>query len=320
MHSRKIEDLEGKILSTVPFRFKGVSSCDAIVAMPISYNFAKEGLDFVEKNLGIHAFDLFGIPSISKRIENRSETATSTIKLAIESHKAKEVVLMEHVDFHNGGKSTRFPNKIEEDFYHKKGLIDCKKKILESFPKVSVRLIYARLNDFRIGPYEIGTRILFSEVFENSDEIFMSNMPYRFKDENACNCAIVACLDFRFRRETRSCARESLEIPVFDLIGLPGASKRLLENSETGWKGIDVAYAKHGCRKIVLFHHSDCAAYGGLKAFNGDLEAEELMHRFELRKLAKKITDKYSDVEVLMVYARLIDVDEQSKIQFVLFE
>ncbi|NTW27102.1 MAG: hypothetical protein HGA36_02135 [Candidatus Moranbacteria bacterium] len=317
MSSRKLSSLDGTILSTVPFRFKGVSGCDAMVAMPISYNFAKEGLDFVEKCLGIQAFDLFGIPSISKRIENRSETAIGTLKLAIEKHNAKEIVLMEHVDFHDSGKSSRFRNKIEEDYFHKKGLVDCKLNILESFPHVTVRLIYARLNGLRIAEYEPGTRILFSEIFENAEEIFMANMPYRFKDEIYCDGAIVACLDFRFRRETRSCARESLNIPVFDLIGLPGSSKRLLENSETGWKGIDVAYTKHGCKKIVLFHHSDCAAYGGLKKFDGDHIAEESMHRGELRKLKKRITDKYPDVEVLMVYARVLGDYEQ--IQFVLF-
>jgi carbonic anhydrase len=318
MNSRRASDLDGIILSTVPFRFKGIHGCDAIVAMPISYNFAKEGLDFVEKCLGIRAFDLFGIPSISKRVEDRSETAISTFKLAIEKHRAKEIVLIEHVDFHDCGKSSRFKNKIEEDYYHKKGLIDCKANILETFPGVTIRLIYARLNDLRIGLYEPNTRILFSEIFENAEEIFMANMPYRCKDSITCDSAIVACLDFRFRRETRSCARESLGIPVFDLVGLPGSSKGLLEDSQAGWKGINVAYTKHGCKKIVLFHHSDCAPYGGLVKYNGDHNAEELMHRGELRKLKKKITDKYSDVEVLMVYARLLGNYDQ--IQFVLFD
>lgn len=302
----------GTILSTVPFRFKGVHECDAIVAAPISFNFAREILDCVEYSFQIKAFDLFAIPSFSKHLKKDSETVLETIRLAFERHRAKQIFLFQHVDFHNNGGSSRFKTQIEEDYYHKAGLVECYEKIKAHYPEVQVRMVYARLVDNQ-------KEIEISEIFLDQPERVRMVTDYRFKGVTECPASVLFCLDFRFRRETRACIRESLKIPVFDLNVLPGSSRRPLLDSPTSWKGLDLSCGKHGCKTVVLVHHAECLAYKKeVEGLKGGAVAEERMHRQEMRKLKERIKAKHPQVKVIMVYARLIE--DQRYIQFVRFE
>jgi hypothetical protein len=299
---------KGEILSTVPFRFVGIHSCSTIVAMPISFNFSAELLQFVEVSLGIKAFDLFGIPAFSKRFSEESKMVLGTLELSKNKHHIERVVLFQHVDFHKGGHSTRFGTQVEEDCYHKGGLIASSKKIRELYPSIEIRLIYARIiNDYK--------EIELVEVFECGRERVMMVAPYKFKGVSSCEAVALYCLDFRFRKETRSCIRDSLGIQSFDVIGVPGASKSFNEGSRVLRKALKVSYEQHSCREIVVVHHQDCGAYGGSGNFLNSIE-EEHYHRDQMRLFEARIKEKYADVTIIKVYARL--VDDGKKIQFVL--
>jgi hypothetical protein len=299
---------KGEVLSTVPFRFVGVHNCSTIVAMPISFNFSAELLQFVEVSLGIKAFDLFGIPAFSKRFSEESKMVLGTLELSKDKHHIERVVLFQHVDFHKAGHSTRFETQIEEDCYHKGGLIASAKKIRELYPNIEVKLIYARLiNDY--------AEIELVEVFECGRERVMMVAPYKFQGVSSCEATALFCLDFRFRKETRSCIRDSLGIQSFDVIGVPGASKSFNEGSRVLRKALKVSYEQHSSRKFIIVHHQDCGAYGGSGNFLNSIE-EEHHHRDQMRLFESRVKEKYLDASIIKVYARLIEGGK--KIQFVL--
>lgn len=54
---------------------------------------------------------------------------------------------------------------------------------------------------------------------------------------------------------------------------------------------IEKSIKLHHTKKIMLFTHSNCGAYGGLARFGGDKEKEFEFHTRELRK-AKKVVKK----------------------------
>ena len=182
-------------------------------------------------------------------------------------------------------------------------------RIREIYPGVEAQSLYARL-------VNNGTEIEVAQVFEDGNEKVRLVAPYRFIDGLYCEAGALFCLDFRFRKETRACIRDSLGFSSFDTIVIPGSTKRFHEDARVPWKAIKVAYEQHGCRVFVVVHHQDCGAYGGSGNFS-DVIAEELFHREQINSFEMELKSKYPDAEVIKVYARL--VDDFSKIQFVRF-
>lgn len=309
--SEMLDALGGKTLITVPFRFKGVHECDAIVTMPPGFFFTKEILDCVEYVLGIKAFDAFAIPAFSKRIADGSETVLETLAIANKKHKVRRVINFQSVDVHKKGRSDRFSNQQEEDEFHISGLMKSKELILREYPEMDVVSIYVTLSEDHdlVRMYEIhddGTReVIFRPI-------------YRFKGIYQCDTAVIRCIEFRNRKEDRSFVRFSLGFDSFGLIGFAGSSKAFLRGSKSAWKAVSLACNHEGCKRIVLMHHADCGAYGGQGVFGGDVIAEEKMHRSEMRQMKEKILEKHPNVEVIMVYVRMIE--DFTKLQYVVFE
>lgn len=295
------------IIATLPFV---QNDCEAIVAMPISFNFMEEMIGCVRVSLGIKTFDLLGIPGFSRRFSQESKVVLNTIDLAVGHHKVNHIVIFQHVDFHNNGKSTRFESPLEEDYSHKRGLVESLKKVRELYPKIKITLIYARLSKNQ-------GEIEFSKIFEDGSEELCLRAPYLFKGVNQCEATVIQCLDYRFRAGTRLCVQDGLGVSRFNIIGIPGAVKSFIEESKAAWGGIEVAYEIHNSRKFIFFQHQDCGAYGGSGKFLDPI-AEEAFQREQLFKAKNRIIAKYPDVEILMVYIRLNK--DYSKMQFVLVE
>lgn len=294
-----------KILASLPFNQK---ECEAIVAMPISFNFMGTMIECVKTSLGVKTFDLLGIPGFSRRFLAESKTVLSTIELAVGHHNVRKIIIFQHVDFHDNGKSNRFESLLEEDFNHKRGLIESSKKIKDLYPEMEVVLIYARL-------VKNQDEVEFSEIFDDGSEEVRLRAPYLFKDVNTCETTVIQCLDYRFRSGTRFCVQEGLGYYNFNIIGIPGSAKAFLDRSRAAWKGIEVAYDVHNCRRFIVFQHQDCGAYGGSGKFANPAE-EERFQRGQLLKLKDEILKKHPNVEVQTVFIRL--TDNLSKMQFVL--
>ena len=307
MHSQNLVLPEGEILATFPFLYDGIHGCPAVAILPPSYNFTPSIFQCMEDSFGHRAFDSFVVPGFAKRLSAESKTVLGTLDLSYEKHQIEEAIVFQHVDFHNQGRSTRFKSQIQEDVFHKGGLIASLKLLRKRYPKLNVRLAYARLvND--------QTEIEICEVFECGRERLRMVTPFFFKNIAQCGVAFILCLDFRFRKEARICVRDSLHFPAFDIIGIPGAARSFLFNADLSWKAIKVAYEQHGCRTFVIAQHSDCGAYGGAGAFT-DAIAEELHFHEQMDLFECELKKRYPDATVIKIYARLID--NRTKIQFV---
>lgn len=143
-------------------------------------------------------------------------------------------------------------------------------------------------------------------------------IPFKFRDVHSCEAVVLTCIDFRFWRETLEFLEKELGLVSFDFPSLPGSAKAINEsNDETFVFGsISVPIELHHAKKIVIVNHEDCGAYGGSKKFGGDAAAEQNFHETELKKAKEKILEKYSDKEVVLVYAKL--TDDKENIEFVI--
>lgn len=297
----------GEELVQFPFLYEGVHNCPAVAIIPPNFPFSSSMFQCMEDSFGHRAFDSFLVPGFSSKLSKESRTVLAALDLAYKGHHIEEAVVFAHVDFHKQGFSTRFDTQIKEDCYHKGGLISSLRMLRKRYPKLNIRLVYARLVDDQ-------KEIELSEIFECGRERIRLVTPYGFRGIFQCGAAIIICIDFRFRKETRIYVRNSLKIPTYDTIGIPGASKSFIDDARVSWKAIKVAYEQHGCRVFVIVHHQDCGAYGGSSFFSNPIE-EEHYHRDQMISFERKIKEKYPDVSIIKVYARLVD---GKKIQFVL--
>lgn len=140
---------------------------------------------------------------------------------------------------------------------------------------------------------------------------------FKFKDVHSCDAVVLTCIDFRFWKETLEFIEKSppaggLGIKSFDFPSLPGSAKAINEcmaSSDLAMQCIGVPCDLHHVKKIVIVNHEDCGAYGGSGKFE-TREEEQQFHEGELRKAKEKLSEKYSDKEYVLVYARLADNKE----------
>jgi hypothetical protein len=64
----------------------------------------------------------------------------------------------------------------------------------------------------------------------------------------------------------------------------------------------------HGTNRVMLMVHSDCGAYGGLQAFNGNEEREAANHESELRGAAEFLKSNLPAIEVECYYLKFTGV------------
>lgn len=133
---------------------------------------------------------------------------------------------------------------------------------------------------------------------------------FQYKDIHNCEAVVLACIDFRFWRETMKFVEEELGLKSYDFPKLPGAAKSIndcLSEVDVAMKCIGVPCDLHQVSKIVIVNHADCGAYGGSKQFKGDSDAEQKFHEGELKKAREKILTQFPGKEVILAYAKLVD-------------
>lgn len=145
-------------------------------------------------------------------------------------------------------------------------------------------------------------------------------MPFKFKEIHHCEAVVLSCIDFRFWKETIEFVENELQIKSFDFPSLPGSAKAINESEDEKFVFgcISVPAELHHAEKIVIINHQDCGAYGGSAKFNGDDKAEQEFHEKELKKAKEKILAKYSDKEIILIYAKL--ADNKENIEFVVVD
>jgi carbonic anhydrase len=133
---------------------------------------------------------------------------------------------------------------------------------------------------------------------------------FQFRDVHACEAVVLACIDFRFWKETMKFVEEEMGIKSYDFPKIPGAAKAINDcqgETDVPMECIGVPCNLHHVEKIVIVNHTDCGAYGGSKQFNGDSNAEQKFHEEQLKSAKEKILKYYPNKEVILVYAKLVD-------------
>lgn len=132
---------------------------------------------------------------------------------------------------------------------------------------------------------------------------------FNYKNIHACEAAVLTCIDFRFWRETLEFIEKELGIKSFDFPSLPGAAKAINECAvgDIAMQCISVPCDLHHVKKLVIVNHQDCGAYGGSKVFGGNEAEEQKFHEEELKKAKAKVLNKYPGLEIILVYAKLVD-------------
>ncbi|MFA6285343.1 MAG: carbonic anhydrase [Parcubacteria group bacterium] len=135
-------------------------------------------------------------------------------------------------------------------------------------------------------------------------------VPFGFKGIHACKVGVIMCLDFRFRRQTLYCIEEAYRVRAFDLASLPGSSRGVSRDSQMAISCVTVPCDLHDIETLIIVHHMDCGAYRGSERFNFDSVAEQAFYENELRKSRKEIMALYPAMKVILIYAKLVDNEE----------
>jgi carbonic anhydrase len=91
----------------------------------------------------------------------------------------------------------------------------------------------------------------------------------------------------------------------YDLITLAGGAKGLAQEGpdcDFLVKQIETSIQLHDTKKILISNHSDCGAYGGLKAFDNDSEKEREFHEGELKKAKSFLQSRFPGVKIEALY------------------
>lgn len=61
---------------------------------------------------------------------------------------------------------------------------------------------------------------------------------------------------------------------------------------------LDISIRLHNVKKVMLFTHHDCGAYGGIKRFHDNLSEEFDFHAAEHKKAREAIHERFPDIHV----------------------
>jgi len=132
----------------VPFRFKGVHSCEAAVICCIDFRFWKETMQFVEEKLGITSYDFPKLPGSTKAVieSTGDDLVMSCVGVPCDLHHVKKIVVVDHQDCGAYGGSKKFEGDAEaERAFHIEQLQKAREILQAKYPGKVVILAYANL-------------------------------------------------------------------------------------------------------------------------------------------------------------------------------
>jgi len=124
----------------------------------------------------------------------------------------------------------------------------------------------------------------------------------------------VRCFDDRFWKSFKNFTK-NLGVKHIDPESVAGGAKILAspekeEDRDFMLRELEKSIRLHRAKKVMLFTHHDCGAYGGYAKFNNDEQAEFDFHTNELNKAREIILTKFSELEVEMYF-----IDEKGVIK-----
>ncbi|HEX6805015.1 MAG TPA: carbonic anhydrase [Terriglobales bacterium] len=116
------------------------------------------------------------------------------------------------------------------------------------------------------------------------------------------DAAVLTCFDQRIRQTVNKfLQRRGILRP--DMMVVAGGAKTLASprndfERDFILEQIRMSILLHGTKCAYLICHSDCATYGGLAAYNGDVEAEARHHFQELQRAKELLKASFPDLKI----------------------
>jgi carbonic anhydrase len=131
-------------------------------------------------------------------------------------------------------------------------------------------------------------------------------------DQYRADACVVSCFDARFELVTRKFLKKR-GISWADPLKIAGGAKTFASPANESERSfalgqIQTTMRLHRTNRVMLMVHSDCGAYGGLQAFEGNEEREATNHESELRTAAEFLKSNIPTVEVECYYLRFTGV------------
>jgi carbonic anhydrase len=126
------------------------------------------------------------------------------------------------------------------------------------------------------------------------------------------DACVVSCFDARFELVTRKFLKKR-GIWWADPLKIAGGAKIFASPAEESERTFALAQVRtsmrlHATNRVMLMLHSDCGAYGGLQAFNGNEEREAANHESELRSAAEFLKSNIPEIDVECYYLKFTGV------------
>jgi len=138
---------------------------------------------------------------------------------------------------------------------------------------------------------------------------------FHFDSQNdmyRADACVVSCFDARFELVTRKFLKKR-GIWWADPLKIAGGAKAFASPAEESQRTFILEQVRtsmrlHRTSRVMLMLHSDCGAYGGLQAFDGNEEREASNHESELRTAADFLKTRVPTIEVECYYLRFTGV------------
>ena len=149
----------------------------------------------------------------------------------------------------------------------------------------------------------------------------MLNKVFHFdtpREYYVADAAVVWCFDHRFDLAFAKFLKRS-GVVTTDVIKVAGGAKALAApagdaNREFVVEQIRTSVRLHGTKSVILMLHSDCGAYGGLGAFEGDAAAEAEHHEAELARAAATVSELFPGIDVRAYFVDFEGVWEMTRV------
>jgi hypothetical protein len=134
------------------------------------------------------------------------------------------------------------------------------------------------------------------------------------REHYVADAAVVWCFDFRFDAAFRKLLKR-IGVLSPDAVRVAGGAKSLASPQQESEREFILDQVRksirlHKTRTAVLMLHSDCGAYGGLAAFDGDTRKEAQHHAADLQRAATFLKQQIPELTVKAYFVDFVGVWE----------
>lgn len=120
-------------------------------------------------------------------------------------------------------------------------------------------------------------------------------------DHYTADAFVVRCFDNRFWSVFHRFIKFAMGFKHIDLESVAGGAKIFSSPEQEGdrdfmLRELEKSIKLHHIKKVILFTHHDCGAYGGFAKFENNRDKQYAFHREEHQKAAAALHEKFPDM------------------------